>query len=90
MEALLSSSVAVPIYQIILVLGLGAIFLLYDRVRLALCVIYFFILSWAKPWNLDLFTDTTPARLNGPEALVMAICGITVLLAMVSFAYHRD
>jgi hypothetical protein len=40
MEALLSSSVAVPIYQIILVLGLGAIFLLYDRVRLALCVIY--------------------------------------------------
>ena len=90
MEALLETPIFVPISQIILALAFSTVALLFGRVRLALLVAYCFVLYWSKPWNFRLFTETTPARLNGPEFLFVAFCFLTLLLSFIALAFHRD
>lgn len=90
METLLSTSITVPLFQIVLALVLGTIALLFGHIRMALFMIYCFVLYWSKPWNFQLYTETTPARLNGPECVFVAFCVITVLLAMMGLTFHRD
>jgi hypothetical protein len=90
METLLSTEIVVPLSQIFLALLAVTTALLIGRVRLALFVSYCFVLYWGKPWNLHIYTDTTPARLSGPDVLLMAFCFVTVLLAMMGLAFHRD
>ena len=80
----------VPMSQILLAMLLSTICLLVGRVRLALFVAYCFVLYWGKPWQLHPFTETTPVTINGPEFLLIAFCFITVFLAMLALAFHRD
>jgi hypothetical protein len=90
METLLSTPITVPISQIALALICCTIALLFRRVRIALFAAYCFVFYWAKPWNLPLFTDTTPARLNTPECLFIAFCIVTMLLTITGLAFSRD
>jgi hypothetical protein len=90
MEALLETPIFVPISQIILALVFSTVALLFGRVRLALLVAYCFVFYWSKPWSFRLVTETTPARLNGPEFLFVAFCFLTLLLSFMALAFHRD
>lgn len=90
MEALLSTPIMVPLSQIVFALIPSTIALLFGRVRVALFVIYCFVLYWGKPWNIPIFTETIPPKLNGTEVVFVAFCFLTVFLAMMGFALHRD
>jgi len=90
METLLSTELTVSVSQISMVLLVSTILLIFGRVRLALLAAYCFILYWAKPWNFDLYSETIPARLNGPDCLFIAFCIITTLLAITGLAFNKD
>jgi hypothetical protein len=90
MEALLSTTMTVPITQIIMALVFCTFFLIFNRIRLALLASYCFVLYWAKPWSLDLYTNSVPPTLNGPVCLFIAFCMITTLLTITGIAFTRD
>jgi len=90
MESFLSTSISVTLSQIGLALIFCTIPLMFSRVRLALFAAYCFVFYWAKPWNLPLFTDTTPSRINTPECLFIAFCIVTMLLTITGLAFTKD
>jgi hypothetical protein len=90
MGTLLSTEITTSLSQIVLALCLSSIVLLFGRVRLALFVIYCSVFYWIKPWNLPLFTKTTPSWLNAPECLFVVFCFFTIILIMMGLAFHRD
>lgn len=90
METLLETPMTIPISQISLALLSCTIFLIYGRVRFALFTAYCFVLYWAKPWTLSLYTDTTPRALNAPVCLFIAFCLVTAFLAIAGLVFSRD
>jgi hypothetical protein len=90
METLLSTPMTVTIFQISLAMLLCTVLLIIGRVRLALFVTYCFVLYWAKPWNISLYTDTTPAAMNTPGILFIAFCLVATLFAITGLTFHRD
>jgi hypothetical protein len=90
METLLSTPITVPMSQIICAMLLCTIALVFGRVKVALFVAYCFMLYWGKPWNLQLFTDTVPAKLNGAELALIGFCFVTVLLAMMGLVFNKE
>lgn len=87
---LLSTSMTVTIFQISLALALCTVCVIFGRIKLALFVSYGFVIYWAKPWSISLYTDTTPASINTPGCIFIAFCFIAALFAITGLTFHRD
>ena len=55
MESFLSTQLSVPLFQVILLLGLSTAALLFRRIKLALLMNYVFTLFWGYVHNVSLF-----------------------------------
>ena len=91
MEILRSTQLAIPLFQVILLLILSTITLLIGRLRLALFINYCFTLYWGYIANLDLFTITEmSSKVSGYTFLYFGSGIVIMLLAMIGLFANRD
>jgi hypothetical protein len=90
MEIFTSTQLTIPLIQVILLLILSTIVLLFGFLRLALFINYCFILYWGYIANLDLFTATDVAKMNGYTFLYFGGGVVIILLAMLGLFAHRE
>jgi hypothetical protein len=91
MEILRSTQLAIPLFQVILLLILSTITLLIGRLRLALFINYCFTLYWGYIANLDLFTITEmSSKVSGYTFLYFGSGVVIMLLAMIGLFANRD
>ncbi|MBW1989556.1 MAG: hypothetical protein JRI97_08425 [Deltaproteobacteria bacterium] len=87
MDFLYSTEVAVPLYQIGILLSLSTVALLFRRVKLALLVNYLFTVYWGYVVKRDsLFIHAQNPEMEGFYILAYMAFGIlVVLLAVIAF-----
>jgi hypothetical protein len=90
MEIFTSTQLAIPMFQVILLLSLSTIALLIGRLRLALFINYCFTLYWGYVANLDLFRTGAMVNLNRYTFIYFGIGLVIVLLAMIGLMSHRE
>jgi hypothetical protein len=89
MEIFTSTQLAVPLFQVILLLILSTLALLFGLLRLALFINYCFTLYWGYVANLDLFTIDM-MKMNGYSFLYFGSGVVIILLAMLGLFAHRE
>ena len=90
MEIFTSTQLAIPMFQVILLLSLSTIALLIGRLRLALFINYCFTLYLGYVANLDLFRTGAMVNLNRYTFIYLGIGLVIVLLAMIGLMSHRE
>ena len=90
MELFMSTQLAIPMFQVILLLILSTIALLIGRLRLALFINYCFTLYWAYVANLDLLKTVWIVNLNAFTFIYFGIGLVIVLLAMIGLMLHHE
>ena len=90
MELFMSTQLAIPMFQVILLLILSTIALLIGRLRLALFINYCFTLYWGYVANLDLLKTGGIVNLNAFTFIYFGIGLVIVLLAMTGLMLHRE
>jgi len=89
MEAYFTIELAVPLYQIALLLILSTTALLCGKIRIALLINYIFTLYWGYFFNRDLFQDYIDEAYH--FYLIYFGLGIfVVIIAMIGFISHRE
>lgn len=89
MEYFTSTQLAIPLFQVILLLVLSTITLLIGFPRLALLIFYGFTLYWGYIANTGLLTVTELSKLTGHNFLYFGSGIVIVLLAMIGLVTHR-
>ena len=89
MELFMSTQLAIPMFQVILLLILSTIALLIGRLRLALFINYCFTLYWGYVINFDLFVAQGVVKLSGYTVLYFSIGIVIILLALIGLITHR-
>ncbi len=88
MEFFLSTQLSVPLFQVILLLGLSTTALLFGRIKLALLMNYVFTLFWGYVHNLSLFDSVEKITMF---TMVYFGFGIAiVVLASIGFLAHES
>lgn len=90
METIMSTIVEIPMSHIAVVLIISTIALLFGHIKLALFINYCFIVYSGHLWDVSLFNELSDTRLNTPAFVFMGFWIMTVLLAAVSLAFHRE
>jgi len=90
MELFTTTQLAIPLFQVILLLILSTLALLFGFLRLALFINYCFTLYWGYVLNLDLFTATDASKMNGYTFLYFGGGVVIILLAMIGLFAHRE
>lgn len=90
MELFTSTQLAIPLFQVILLLILSTIALLIGRLRLALFINYCFTLYWGYVANLDPFRAGAMVNLNAFTFIYFGIGLVIFLLAMIGLFTHRE
>lgn len=90
-EFFTETTLAIPMFQIILLMLISTLSLLFGKIRLALLVNYIFILYWAYFFNRDLLL-----QMGGPDnfqyiTVFYFLFGIIIILiAAFSFLFQKD
>ncbi|MBU2028145.1 MAG: hypothetical protein KJ814_11095, partial [Proteobacteria bacterium] len=82
MEFFTSTQLAVPLFQVIILLVLSTGALLFGRLRLALIINYCFTLYWGYIINIDLFTGGGLLKLNTFTILYFGFGIVILILAL--------
>lgn len=90
MENIFASSVAVPIFQVGLLLLLSTAALLFGRLKLALLINYCFTMHWGYILNLDSFKDNGVFFLNKFTYAYVGFGLLIICLALLGFMVNRD
>jgi hypothetical protein len=85
-----STQLAVPMFQVILLLILSTLALLMGRLRLALFINYCFTIYWGYVANLDLFAAAELSKLNSFTFIYFGLGIVIVLLAMAGLYLHHE
>ncbi|MBU2252296.1 MAG: hypothetical protein KKI04_02475 [Proteobacteria bacterium] len=89
MEFFTSTQLAVPLFQVIILLVLSTGALLFGRLRLALIINYCFTLYWGYIINIDLFTSGGLLKLNTFTILYFGFGIVFLILALIGLM-HRE
>ncbi len=90
METIMSTIVEIPMSHIAVVLMISTIALLFGRIKLALFINYCFIVYSGHLWDVALFSEVNETKLNTSAFVFMGFWIMTVLLAAVSLAFHKE
>lgn len=90
MDILYSTSLSIPLFQVVLLLSFSTLALLFGRLRLALLINYCFTLYWGYFLNLELFSENGVLNLNSFTVIYFAFGIAIVMFAMVGFMYYRN
>lgn len=90
MEFLYSTELAVPLYQIVLLLILSTLALLFGRLKLALLINYLFTLYWGYVFNSELLLGSSLEKVNYFSSIYFAVGFLVAILAIIGFVSHRD
>jgi hypothetical protein len=90
MDLFYSTELAVPLFQIIILMLFSTLALLFGKVRLALIINYVFTFYWAYVFNRDNLMGLGLNRFDH-YTLIYFLFGIfIVLLAMVGFLFQKN
>lgn len=90
MEFLYSTELAVPLYQIALLLILSTLALLFGRLKLALLINYLFTLYWGYLFNCELMLGSSFEKVTYFSSIYFAVGFLVAILAIIGFVSHRD
>lgn len=90
MEIITSTQLAVPTFQLVLLLLLSTLALLIGRLRLALLITYCFILYWGYILNMDLFIGSEAVKMSIYTVLYFGFGVLVVLLVLLGLITHRS
>jgi hypothetical protein len=90
MELFTSTQLAIPLFQVILMLILSTIALLVGFIRVALFISYCFALYWGYVANMGLLTATELSKMTGYNFLYLGSGIVIVLLALIGLITHRE
>jgi hypothetical protein len=90
MEIFTSTQLAIPLFQVILLLILSTVALLIGFLRLALFINYCFTLYWGYVANMSLFTATEMSKISGYTFLYFGSGIVIILLAMIGLVSNRE
>ncbi|MFA4916071.1 MAG: hypothetical protein WC560_05300 [Syntrophales bacterium] len=90
MELLYSTQLAIPLFQVLLLLVLSTIALLFGRLRIALFTNYCFTLYWGYISNLDLFTKAGAFKFDTFTFTYFGFGLLIVFLAMIGLFLSKS
>jgi hypothetical protein len=90
MEGIYSSQVSIPLFQLMVVLGLISVSLIFGHIKLSLLIGYCAIIYWSGIWNWPLFVESNAWKPSGTAFLMTAFMIIIVLFSALSLIYHKD
>ena len=90
MSIFFTTELAVPLFQIIVLLLFSTIALLFGKMRLALLINYIFTLHWAYVFNRDFLMGMGTQEFNY-YTIVYFLFGLgVILLAMIGFLFQKN
>jgi hypothetical protein len=89
MEFFYSTELAIPIFQIALLLILSTMALLFGRAKLALLINYLFTMYWGYLFNRENLLSSGLEGFNSYAAIYFGIGLIVVILAVIGFLYSE-
>ncbi|NPU84482.1 MAG: hypothetical protein HPY65_08320 [Syntrophaceae bacterium] len=89
MESIWSMDVVIPFSNIFAVLLISTVGLIFGRLKLALFVLYGFLLYRGRVWDVTIFTDS-PSWLSGPALLTTGLLVLLLLFAVLGLTLHRE
>ena len=90
MDLTLTSPIAIPLYEIMLLMLLATLTLLFGRLKLALLINYCFTIYWGYILNMHLFTEKGGVMLNSFTYIYLGFGFIMLLLAILGFYIQGD
>jgi len=90
METLMSTQLAVPLFQVALLLGISTLILFFGRVKLALLINYCFTFYWGFFLNPSFRSDLGELMLNTYTYAYIGVGLIIIVLALIGFMSSKD
>ena len=90
LEAVYSTQLAIPMYQIGLLLLISTLALLFGRIKVALINNYLFALYWGYFLNRELLVGNDLEKVNYFTAAYFGFGVIIAIFAVVGFMTHGD
>jgi uncharacterized membrane protein len=90
MEFLQSTELAVPLFQIVLLLVTSTLALLLRRVKLALLVNYLFTLYWGYIFNRELLVGSNLEKVEYFHSFYFGFGLLIVVMALIGFLQGTD
>ena len=90
MDFFFSTKIAIPLFQILLLLILSTAVLLYGKVRLALVINYIFTMYWGYVFNRNYLRGFGYDRIDAYSLVYLAFGLVVVLLVFVGFSAQRE
>lgn len=90
MDIIYSKELAIPLYQVGLLLSLGTLGLLFGRVKLALMINYLFALYWGYWLNREAVLGTGVPSLDLFTLSYFGFGLVIVVLALIGFVHRSE
>ncbi|KPJ69156.1 MAG: hypothetical protein AMJ45_00925 [Syntrophobacter sp. DG_60] len=90
MELFYSTELAVPLFQIVLLLTLSTFALLFGKIKLAMLINYLFALYWGYVFNRERLLGSSLEKINYFTLIYFAFGLVIIILALIAFLFHRD
>ena len=85
MDIIFSTKLEFPLIEVILLLAFSTVFLLSQRIKLALITNYLFVLYWGYIFNRNLFFSQLGENTNTYISLYFGFGLIVAMLSMIGF-----
>ncbi|HPC85961.1 MAG TPA: hypothetical protein P5208_07435 [Smithellaceae bacterium] len=86
----MSTQLAVPLFQVALLLGISTLILFFGRVKLALLINYCFTFYWGFFLNPSFRSDLGELMLNTYTYAYIGVGLIIIVLALIGFMSSKD
>jgi hypothetical protein len=90
MDIFFNTELAVPLFQIIILMLLSTVSLLFGKVRIALMINYVFTFYWAYIFNRDSLMGLGLNKFDHYTLLYFLFGLVTIIFALVGFLFQKN